>query len=83
MAAGGQRHFQLGADTIGRSDQDRIAITCLGDIEKCAKAPYINISARAVCRANMGPDGIDQPGGRIDVDPGLFITAAVNGFLAR
>jgi hypothetical protein len=31
----------------------------------------------------MWLDGIDQPGACIDVYPGLFITAAVNGFLTR
>ena len=81
MAIGGERDLQLGADAIGRGDQDRVPESGGSHVEKPAKSADLDIGAGPRRGADMRFDGIDQLRAGLDVYSRVLVAALVNGFL--
>jgi hypothetical protein len=85
VPAGGDRHLELGADAIGRRDEQRIAEAAGGEIEEGAEAAQAGLRAATGGRSGKRLDGLDECGARIDVDSrraiGLRAGLAVYGVL--
>jgi hypothetical protein len=81
VLAGGDRQLELGADAVGRGDEDGIAIACRLRIEEGAEAAERGRRSSAGGRARQRLDRLDQRIAGIDVDPGGFVGEAVYGVL--
>jgi len=74
VAAGLDGDAQLGADAVGRRDQDRIAIAGFGEIEQAAEAADPADCAAPRGRFGQRRDPFDQPVAGRDVDSGLPVS---------
>ncbi len=74
--------FQLGADAVGRRDQDRIAEARRLEVEQAAEAAQAAHDAFAVGGFGHRLDGLDQRVARVDIDACVPVGASANGFLA-
>jgi hypothetical protein len=81
VLAPGDRQLELGADSVGRGDEDGIAITCGLRIEEGAEAAESSGRPAARGCARQRLDRLDQRIAGIDVDPGGFVGEAVYGVL--
>ncbi len=77
MQAGLDRDLELGADTIGGGDQDRVGKARGLEVEQAAEAADFGIGAGARGGANHRLDHIDQPVAGIDVDARICVSEAV------
>jgi hypothetical protein len=73
MAAGLDRHLQLGADTIGGGDQDRVGEPGGAGIEQGAESAKTGSGAGAGGGAGQRLDGLDQGRAGIDIDAGCAV----------
>jgi hypothetical protein len=60
-------------DAVGRSDQNRVGVAGLGEIEEAAEAAELGIGARPARRLDQRLDRLDQCGAGVDVDAGLGV----------
>ncbi len=65
--------FQLGADPIGRGDDQRIIITGGAQVEQGAKTTEGGLCARTAGRFSQRLDGIHQSFACVDIDSGRRI----------
>ena len=75
--AGLDGDLQLGADAVGRGDQQRIGIARGAQVEERPKAAQRRLRARPAGGPSQRLDPLDQRIARIDVDAGLGIGEAV------
>ena len=61
MQAGLDRDLDLGADTVGGGDQDRVREARGLEVEQAAEAADLGVGASAGGGANQRLDQIDQP----------------------
>jgi hypothetical protein len=73
MAAGLDGDLQLGADAVGRRDQDRIGEAGGLEVEQRPEAAEAGIGARAAGGSGERLDRIDQGLASVDIDPGGLI----------
>ena len=81
MAAGGDGDLQLGADPVGRGDQQGIAVAELSQVEERAEAAEAGGAAAPRGRPGERLDRLDQRVAGVDVDTGLSVGLAVYGVL--
>jgi hypothetical protein len=81
VLADGDRQLELGADAVGRRDQDGIAIAGGLRVEEGAETAERRGRPAARGRARQRLDRLDQRIAGIDVDPGGFVGQAVYGVL--
>jgi hypothetical protein len=77
VAAGGDRHLQLGADPVGGGDQERIAEAGRLEVEKPAESAQRGLGAGPGRGLGERLDGLDQGVARVDVDPGVLVADAI------
>ena len=77
MNAGGRGHFQLGADAIGRRDQQGIAIAGLGQVENAAETADSGDHSGTHGGRGQGFDGFDETIALVDIDAGIAVMKAV------
>ena len=65
--------LELGADAVGRGDQQRVLETRRLQIEQAAEAAEIGVRARTRRRFRGGRDAIDQRVAGVDVDAGVLV----------
>ena len=82
VAADRHGDHELGADTIGAGDQQRVAVARLGEVEKPAESTERGIGTGARGRPCQRLDRLDQTGASGDVDARLFVCDTDNGPLA-
>jgi len=75
--AGFDRHFQLGADTVIGSHQNRVGKARSLEVKQATEAADLAISARPTCRAHQRLDTVDHLVAGIDIDTRLGIGEAV------
>jgi hypothetical protein len=73
--------LELGADTVGGRDQNRVAITRSLQVEQRTETAQAGgrTATRGACRERF--DRFDEGRPRIDIDAGIAITAGVYGVL--
>jgi hypothetical protein len=81
VAAGGNGDLQLGADPVGRGDQQGVAVAELPQVEEGAEAAEAGGAAAPRRRPGERLDRLDQRVAGIDVDTGLSVGLAVYGVL--
>jgi len=79
---GGDRDLELGADTVGGGDEDRIFEAGGFQVEERAEAPEARVAAGPRRRARERLDGLDQSVARVDVDAGIAVILPLYGALA-
>jgi hypothetical protein len=77
VQAGGGCHFELGADAVGRGDQQGIAIAGLGQVEDAAKSADAGDDAGAQGGLGERIDGFDEAVTFVDIDAGVPVVKAV------
>ena len=75
MPAALRQKLQLGADAVGRGDQDRIAKTGLPQVEQAAETADLGVGTRPRRAAGERRDGTHQGLAGVDVHPRLAIPA--------
>jgi len=73
VPAGIDRDPELGADAVGRGDQDRILEAGGLQVEQPAEAAEIGVGAGAAGGGGQRLDGLDQRLARVDVDAGVTV----------
>jgi len=87
VSSGFDRDAQLGADAVGRGEQNRIPETRRPGVEDRTEAAECGGRAAAGGRARQGLDRLDQRIAGIDVDAGVAVgqpvalASAVDGLL--
>jgi len=81
VAAGRNGELELGADTVGGGDQDRVAIAGGLGVEEGAEAAEAGRRPAAGGGARQRLDRLDQGVAGVEVDPGGFVGPAVYGVL--
>ena len=76
VVAGVDRDLDLGADAVGRGDQDRVAESGALEVEQPAEAADLGIGARARRRPHQRLDQVDHGVAGIDVDARLGVGQA-------
>jgi hypothetical protein len=73
VPCGLDRQFQLGADTVGGADEDRVVIAGCAQVEEPAEAAEAaeRTAARGCCRKRL--DGIDEGVACLDVDARILV----------
>jgi hypothetical protein len=82
MTAGLDGHLQLGADSIGGGDQQRVVEAGRAQIEQRAEPAESGIGPGAGGGLGQWLDRFDERVARIDVDTGVLVGIAVDGVLA-
>jgi hypothetical protein len=83
VAAGGDRDLQLGADAVGRCDQDGIAEAGRLEVEQRAEAAEAGVGAGSGGRARQRLDRLDKGVACVDIDAGSTVLFARYGVLVR
>ena len=83
MASGGDGDLELGADTVGGGDQDRVLEAGRLQIEQRAEAAEAGLGAGPRRRLGERLDRLDQGVAGIDIDPGIAVILPLDGALAR
>jgi hypothetical protein len=68
VPSGGDRHLELGADAVGRGDQQRIAEAAGGEVEEGPETAETRGRPASRGRAGERLDGLDERGAGVDVD---------------
>jgi hypothetical protein len=76
------RELQLGADAVGRGDEDRVAEPGAPQVEQRAEPAEPGIRARPRGGAGKRGDRPDQRGGGVDIDARILVARPANRFLA-
>ena len=76
MMAGGLGHQHLGADAVRAGDQQGIGETGRLDVEQRPETAQARDHAGPGRRLRQPPDGLDEGGAGIDIDPGLLVGQA-------
>ena len=74
------RQLQLGADTVGGGDEQRIDEAGRTQIEQRAEASQFVNDAIAPGRPRQRPDGVHQPLTRVDIDARVLVREPADGF---
>jgi hypothetical protein len=83
VARGGDRDLELGADTVGGCEQDRVAVARRLEVEERGEAAEARRGTRPRRRPGQRLDRLDKRGAGIDVDPAVPIILALYGALAQ
>ena len=83
MIVRGQGDFKFCSNAISRRDQYRVTISRGRHIEEPAKAANIHIGARSFGRADVRANCLNQIGGCVYIDAGIFVGLALNRFLVH
>jgi hypothetical protein len=70
---GGDRHFQLGADAVGRRDENRVREAGRARVEEAAEPAERGVRAGPRGRSRQRLDGVDQTIAGIDIDPRVAV----------
>jgi hypothetical protein len=77
MAAGLDGDLQLGADTVGRGDNQRILETGRLEVEQGPESPQRRLCAGAARRFRQRLDGVHQHLAGVDIHPRIGVGEAV------
>jgi hypothetical protein len=73
MDAGLDGDLELGADAVGRGDQDRILEPGRAEVEQRPEAAQTGIGAAPAGRLGGWLDALDQSIARVDIDAGIAV----------
>src|SRR5262249_29384668 len=79
VAAGLDGDLDLGADAVGRGDQDRVVEARGLEIEQAAEAADLGAGAGARGSAHQGLDQIHHAVSGIDIDAGVRVARLIHG----
>jgi len=75
--AGRDRQLELGADAVGRRDEDGVLESGRARVEKAAKSAKRGVRARPRGGAGQRLYGVDQTIASIDIDPRVAVGQSV------